>query len=154
MERTLKVSDVVSCDKVVWTIRSNQTLDECLNNILLLHIRHVPVVDNGKLVGVISDRDLRLAAASPLLSDTLEIRRRLRETNVEKMMSLNPVTCDEEMPVLQATKLMIEKKIGAMPVLNKEGQLVGMLSYVDLLKTLTGLLEKTECVESQACLSK
>ncbi len=92
-------------------------------------IRHLPVRDGEALVGVVTDRDLRLAtstlSASPLSADR----------RVDEVMSRHPETADPEDPVEDAARIMRQKKIGCLPVLDGD-RLVGIITGLDLLDAL------------------
>ena len=92
-------------------------------------IRHLPVVDQNGLVGVITDRDLRLATSalspSPFPPDS----------QVAEAMCRNPLTADAGDPVEDAARTMRDRKIGCLPVLEEE-QLVGIITGVNLLDAL------------------
>ena len=95
-------------------------------------IRHLPVVDGGMLVGVVTDRDLRLATSalvpSPLSPDS----------RVSAVMSAAPQTADASDPVEDAARTMRERKIGCLPVL-EDGRLIGIVTGLDLLDALMRL---------------
>ncbi|MGE5359727.1 MAG: CBS and ACT domain-containing protein [Bacteroidales bacterium] len=92
-------------------------------------IRHLPVMEGERLVGIITDRDLRLATSSlaptPLPADTA----------VSAVMSHPPLTADGEDPVEEAARLMRERKIGCLPIVD-DGRLVGIITGLDLLDAL------------------
>jgi CBS domain-containing protein len=108
-------------------------------------IRHLPVVDDaGVIVGVVTDRDLRCAALAPALEGHLsgEARRRLRgvgltleNLRVRHAMTWHPVTATSDMPLTQAAALMLEKRVGSLPVL-ENAALVGILTERDALRAL------------------
>lgn len=95
-------------------------------------VRHLPVVDGGRLAGVITDRDLRLAtsilARAPFLP----------EACVSEVMSREPQTADPGDPVEDAARKMRERKIGCLPVVDR-GELVGIVTGLDLLDALMRL---------------
>jgi acetoin utilization protein AcuB len=100
--------------------------------------RHIPVVENGALVGIITDRDIRLAVNSPFIfRERLQDEALLTETLVAVCMTPNPLTITENAPLHKAAALMLEYKISGLPVLTEPvGQLVGMITTTDLLKAL------------------
>lgn len=104
-------------------------------------IRRLPVLDSsGKLVGIVSDRDLLLASPSPATSLAVwEIHDLLAKLTVEKMMSTNVITVTEETPLEEAARVMVDNRIGGLPVMRGEA-LVGIISESDLFKTLLELL--------------
>ena len=103
------------------------------------HVRHMPVVHGGKLVGVVSERDLLRASLSNLSSHRTEERRAfLHIVSIEAVMSSPPIVVSPEATVDQAAKTMAERKIGCLPVVKGE-QLEGMLTETDLLRFVAGL---------------
>ena len=103
--------------------------------------RRLPVVKDGRLVGIVSDRDLRRATNSPLV-----LRERwydeflLDHIVVRACMTPNPATIAPETPVVQAAKLMRDRKIGGLPVVENE-RVVGIVTETDLLNYLIRSLE-------------
>lgn len=108
-------------------------------------IRHLPVVDEqGTVVGIITDRDLRSAALTPALEEYLSTaaRRRLRaigrtleNLRVKDAMTCNPVTTTPDVALTQAAALMLERHVGSLPVIDR-GALVGILTHRDTVKAL------------------
>lgn len=96
-------------------------------------IRHLPVVRNGKLTGVLTERDIRLA--SPSSATALEVREiyyLLDRVKVKQIMTRRPVTVTPATYIEEAALVMREKKIGCLPVL-EGGKLAGILTETDLL---------------------
>ncbi len=110
-------------------VTGDATLRDAYRTMQQHGIRHLPVRDGETLVGVVTDRDLRLAtsalAASPLSPDR----------RVAEVMSRNPETADPGDPVEDAARTMRQKKIGCLPVLDG-GRLVGIITGLDLLDAL------------------
>lgn len=102
--------------------------------------RRVPVVDRGRLVGIITDRDLRRAANSPFV-----VREQwydnfiLDHIEVGSCMTPNPLTVEPTASIEDAARLMRSHKIGGLPVVT-EGQLVGIITETDLLDFLIEIL--------------
>jgi acetoin utilization protein AcuB len=105
-------------------------------------VRHLPVVDEGRLVGMISDRDVRrlinpifeLAPASAARSEALD-------QTIAVLMSSDVVSVHPESDVEEVIDLMIEHKIGAVPVTEADSaKLLGIISYVDVLRAARGVL--------------
>ena len=102
--------------------------------------RRLPVVDRGRLVGIITDRDLRRAANSPFV-----VREQwydnfiLDHIEVGSCMTPNPLTIEPSVPIADAARLMRNHKIGGLPVVT-DGQLVGIITETDLLDFLIELL--------------
>jgi acetoin utilization protein AcuB len=97
--------------------------------------RHLPVVANDKLVGIITDRDIRLAVNSPVVSAEADLTREaiLDGVRVDDCMTPDPQCVASDTPLHQVADLLSLNKFGAMPVMD-DGMLVGMISYIDFLK--------------------
>ena len=93
--------------------------------------RQLPVVDNGNLIGIVTDRDLRPHSGY------------LDSTHVDAAMTSSPVVISPSDSVEVAAKLMIEHKIGAVPVV-EYGRTVGIVTTSDLLKALLNLIQATK----------
>jgi acetoin utilization protein AcuB len=97
--------------------------------------RHLPVVAEDRLVGIITDRDLRLAVNSPVVEKGADLQREsvLDEIPVAQCMTPDPQCVASDTPAHEVADLLSLNKFGAMPVVD-EGKLVGMISYIDYLK--------------------
>jgi CBS-domain-containing membrane protein len=120
-----------------------------------MEIRHLPVVDyTGKLVGMLSERDLR-ALAIPNLVDFQwfgELRIAL-EAKVGTVMSTDVISLDDEADAMEIVDLMLDHKIGAVPIVNVDGGLVGIVSYIDMLRELS-LFESVTALHPQVALDR
>lgn len=117
------------------TIREDESVTDALELLEQLDVRHLPVVDDeGNLVGMLSDRDLR-----PLRSerDDEDAIRRAR-TPVADVMTSAVVSVTSDAELEEVVELMLEHRIGAIPVVDGEGQVVGIVSYVDVLRAYVG----------------
>ena len=99
-------------------------------------VRHIPVVDGEALVGIISDRDLRRPKWSEGLDDWTTFYQIDDHHQVGQVMTRNPETVRTSDHVLEAVRIFRDRRYGALPVLNKHGDLVGILSAQDLLEPL------------------
>ena len=131
------VVDEIMSPKPV-SVEADQSVREALRRLITEDIRHLPVVDQGALVGMVSDRDVR-GLASEVLSGN-ELSEQLARP-VSEVMSSDVVSVDPETEISEVIDLMIEHKIGAVPVV-ADGQLVGILSYVDVLRAARPALEE------------
>jgi CBS domain-containing protein len=97
--------------------------------------RHLPVVSNDKLVGIITDRDVRLAVNSPVIDRDTDVKREsvLDQVQVKDCMTPDPQCVPSHTAAHEVADLLCLNKFGAMPVVDEE-KLVGMISYVDFLK--------------------
>lgn len=112
-----------------------------LNLLKDLDVRHLPVVENGQLVGILSDKDLQ--ALSPqelkraLLAETNFDLTSVLEQPVSDFMSGNIFFVYPEASIAEAIDIMLDQQIGAVPVVNSENTLVGLVSYVDIIRAAT-----------------
>ncbi len=100
-------------------------------------VRHLPVVSGGKLVGIVTDRDLRLALPSPATSlDVYEVNYLLEKLTVSEVMTKRVISTTPYTPLEEAARTLLRHRIGALPVLEGE-RLVGILTRSDVLESLT-----------------
>lgn len=123
----LAVRDVMSTKLV--TVGPGESARHAYDLMRDHRFRHLPVVAEGRLVGILSDRDLRPVLLSPGLA----------ESRVAELMTEHPVTIAPDAPVEEAASLLVARKIGCLPVL-EEGRLVGIVTETDLLAVLVELL--------------
>ena len=118
------------------SVNRSDTLHHALRTLETWKIRHLPVVEGDRLVGIVSDRDLKKAAPSPFDRDTAEeFVRFTSAVTVKEVMSKEVVTTSPHCPIEEAAALMFEKRIGALPVV-QEGRLVGIITETDVLEAL------------------
>ena len=139
----MDVKDIMTRNPI--SIEPNAPLGTAIAVMVERKIRHLPVVDDtGSVVGMITDRDLRSAALAPALEEYLSesARRRLRgvattleNLRVKDAMTSNAITAKPEMPVTQAAALMLEARVGSLPVIEK-GKLVGIVTDRDAVRAL------------------
>jgi acetoin utilization protein AcuB len=91
------------------------------------NIRQIPVVKDERLVGIVTDRDLRMALVRP-------------ELTVGDVMSSNPMTIIEEATIEEAARMIRNRKFNALPVVSKRGELVGIVTVTDIFDGLLNLL--------------
>ena len=135
----------------VLTVGPEATVREAIRLIEDSDIRHLPVIDDGKLVGIISDRDLR-EYRIPIM---LEIERfdeeerdeasDILDTAVSEVMATNVISVDSSESVASVLDAMIEYKVGAVPVVDRHSdELVGIVSYIDMLRYARSLIDDEE----------
>ncbi len=133
----MNVSDIMT--RAPWTVG---VADKVLQAVTLMRerqIRHLPVMDGERLVGIITDRDLRWLLGQSIHGGGGPQAEALGD-QVGEVMTSNPVTVSEHAPVLTAVDLLVEKRIGGLPVTNALGALVGIITYVDVLRACRELL--------------
>jgi len=125
-----------SMTQEVVTVAPETTAAEALALCRMNRIRHLPVLQGGRLVGVISDRDLR--AATPALGDQVRAEA-LHRLQIADEMARDVVTARPEDPIEAAAMAMYERKIGCLPVVDGE-DLVGIVTSSDVLRALVRLV--------------
>jgi CBS domain-containing membrane protein len=118
------------------TLTPDDTLDLANDVISLGRIRHIPVMDGGKLVGLLSERDLIGAAANRIFGLKQKSRSALLKAElIKNVMKKRVVTVAPETPIKELARLMAEKKIGCVPVVDN-GTLVGLVTTTNVLRYL------------------
>jgi acetoin utilization protein AcuB len=132
-----------------WMTRDPVTITDetsMMKAILLMkqhRFRRLPVLHQGKLVGIVSDRDLK--EASPSKATTLDVHELyylLAELQVKEIMTRNPITVSLEDTVEHAAQLMLEHTISGLPVVDEKGDVVGILTQSDVFRAfmhITGI---------------
>ena len=134
----MKIAEVMS--RTVVTLAPEQTLRDAVELLRSKHIRHLPVVEDSKLIGIVTDRDVKRATPSLLSGvDRDEYDRVLDETKIAQIMTREPMTVTPESELKAAVKVFIERKVGALPVVSGS-QLVGIVTEIDLLRVFHDML--------------
>ena len=121
------------------TLKPQDTLDLANDVISLGRIRHIPVVEDGRLVGIISERDLIGAAASQIFGLKQKSKSALlKSVLIKEVMKKRVVTAAPDTPIKDVAHLMAEKKIGCVPVLSA-GAVVGLVTTTDILRYVESL---------------
>lgn len=115
----------------VVTAEPSTTIADALETIRSHNIRHLPVMDGDRLTGVVTDRDLRLALGPDGEASD--------DTTVSDIMSASPTTIAPDTPVEEAGRVLIEHRIGCLPVM-EDDRLVGILTESDLLRAFVELM--------------
>lgn len=105
-----------------------------MRRLIDLDVRHLPIVNDGELVGIISDRDLREVTSRLVAEGETQIDRVL-DRPISDLMSADVLSVDPETELEDVVDLMIEHRVGALPVVSPgTDELVGIVSYVDVLR--------------------
>ncbi|HWR41145.1 MAG TPA: CBS and ACT domain-containing protein [Patescibacteria group bacterium] len=127
------------------TIPSTTTVADAFDLMRTKKFRRVPVVDNGKLVGIVTDRDLRQVTASPATSLSIfELNYLLAKMQVKEVMTKNVVTINVEATVEEAALLMSTHKIGGLVVVDTQQTVVGIITETDIFKCLIDVMGLAE----------
>ena len=126
------VKDRMTRDPV--TVSPGTSLADALRLTREHRIRHLPVVDGGVLVGIVSDRDIRLAMPSPLSVADADRAAFLERTTVSAVMAREVFTALPHDPVEDAARELCRHRIGALPVVDARGGLLGIVTETDVLR--------------------
>ena len=130
--KVLTVGGCMSVDPV--TVAPKDSLQRVIELLRRRDIRAVPVVEDGRLVGIVTDRDVRqVAPAYPLFRDEDEIRRYTENLTVTAAMTADPMTVTPATLLVEAAKILETYRISSLPVV-EDLRVVGMLSVTDLLR--------------------
>jgi acetoin utilization protein AcuB len=123
------------------TILETASIDDGLHLMRERKVRRLPVMDEwGKMVGIVSDKDLLHAAPSPATSlSVYELHYLLAKLTIKQVMASPVVSVTMDTPLEEAARIMADKKIGGLPVLDKD-ELVGIITETDIFKILVELL--------------
>jgi acetoin utilization protein AcuB len=128
------VRDHMSTDLVVLT--PDDTLRRAKEMVREHGLRRFPVVEGEKLVGIVTDRDIRQAdISSAVVQERRYVEYILDRIQVRGIMTPNPVTVTPDTPLEEAARLILQHKIGGLPVV-EEGKLVGIITETDLIRAL------------------
>ncbi|MFH2218952.1 MAG: CBS and ACT domain-containing protein [Pseudomonadota bacterium] len=124
----------------VITIEAEDSMQEAITLLKENNIRILPVMKNKKLVGVITDRDLKRASASDATSlEIHELFYLISKIKVKSIMTRNPITVSPDFSIEETAQILIKNKISAVPVVDENGRVVGIITQTDLFRILTNL---------------
>lgn len=127
----LTVNDLMTV--IPYTVTPGTTLRRVIEMMKAEGCRQFPVLDKGKLVGIISDRDVRLVINSPMvLHGRWQDEELLDKVLADSCMTANPMTVTPETPAYRAAKMLSLYKFGALPVVDDD-VLVGIITVTDFL---------------------
>jgi CBS domain-containing protein len=129
----------------VITVDGRTTLPDAHKLMRTNNIRRLPVVEHGKLVGIVTRSDIR--EASPSDATTLsvwELQYLLSKLVVRQIMTKKPITILPDASIKEAARLMAEHKIGGLPVIDGKGQLHGIITESDIFRVLIAWFDEQE----------
>ena len=118
------------------TVTKDHTLQECADLMKEHSIRHLPVVENERLSGLVTESGLRQAFLASMLEDVA----------LEDVMIKDPITASQDAEIEDAAKIIFQNKIGGLPVVDRDDRVVGILTVVDLVAAfieIMGLLKSS-----------
>jgi len=140
MPQNMKVSELMSTDLV--TLGEDDSLADAQRCMERGRLRHLPVVRDGKLTGLVTHRDL-LAASFSIFAEinTAEQRRIFAGISVRELMHRRVKTVSPDLSVAEAARILFDNKFGCLPVVTDEGTLVGLITEADFLRLTLKLLQ-------------
>lgn len=123
--------------KDVISVDVNDSMQDAARLIRKHKIKRLPVMENGKLVGIVTDRDLKRASASDVT--TLEIHELLfliSEIKISDIMTKDPITIPLDYTIDEAAQILLEHKLSGAPVVDDEGQVAGVITQTDIFRVL------------------
>jgi acetoin utilization protein AcuB len=105
------------------------------------HFRQIPIVEGKELVGIVTDRDVRSFLSGSILASP-GARERALNTAVRDIMTTDPITVSPDDELQEVVELLIEEKIGGVPVVDDTEGLVGIVTYVDMLRCFLERLQE------------
>lgn len=139
MAAQMQVGDLMTTELV--TLTEDETLADAQRCMARGRIRHLPVTRDGRLVGLITHRDL-LAASFSIFAEveSNEQRRIFTTVPVVEAMHRDVVTVKPDLGVSQAARILLENKYGCLPVVDEENRLLGIVTEADFLRLTVHLL--------------
>lgn len=139
----MRVRDVMTLQPI--TVKPTTTLQEVLELMVRHEIRGIPVVDDEKVVGIVTDRDIKMMlgpGAKGVEEDILD--EDILERDVTWAMTTEVETVDAEAPLSIAGGMLLDLRVGALPVVDTGGELIGIVSQTDLLGEAVRMFRRLE----------
>lgn len=136
-KKAAKVRDRMS--KNPMTVKPHDSLKDAIERMEHGHFRHLPVVDEKeKLIGMLTDRDIRLIRPSLAFVNKEEAAEQLWSISVQQATVFDPISVKPETTLKEAAELMLRWRVGGLPVVDHQEKVVGVITYTDLLRELAG----------------
>jgi acetoin utilization protein AcuB len=140
----MRVEDIMTTK--VFTVEQHDLIDRVFFLIHYEKVRHLPVVEKGKVIGIVSDRDLYKVLGPKNNSNVIEGRTELHvvQKKVQNIMHRGVITIAPDAYVSEAASSMANNRIGALPVVDKDNKLLGILSATDILRVFSKIEKASE----------
>lgn len=140
----MRVSDIMTSK--VFTVEQHDLIDRVFFLVHYEKIRHVPVVEKGKVIGIVSDRDLYKVLGPKNNSNVIEGHSELHVVpkKVQNIMRRGVISIHPDDYVSEAASLMANNRIGALPVVDKDNKLQGIISATDILRVFSKIEKASE----------
>ena len=126
--------------KNVIAVDINDSMQEAIKLLKENDIKMMPVLKKGKLVGVVTDRDLKRASASDATTlDVHELLFLISKIKIKDIMTKDPIMIPEDFTVEETAEILLKNKISGAPVIDNEGKVVGTITQTDLFRVLIAL---------------
>lgn len=135
----MKVIDVMTRDPL--TLSPTETVGQADELMSQNKFRQIPIVMSKELVGIVTDRDVRSFLSGSLLASPHD-RDRAFNTPIREIMTTEPITVSPEDDLQEVIELLIEEKMGGIPVVDDNEGLVGIVTYVDVLRCFLNRLQE------------
>lgn len=135
----MKVVDVMTRDPL--TVTPSETVGQAEELMATNRIRQLPVVKDRELVGIITDRDIRSFLSGSLFSAPEE-REEALQSKIADVMTTEPLTLSPDDELLTAVEVLIDEKVGGVPVVDEAEGLIGIVTYVDVLRCFLNRLQE------------
>jgi CBS domain-containing protein len=134
----MKVIDVMTKDPL--TVQAMETVGAAEVLMSNNSFRQLPVVSERKLVGIVTDRDIRSFLSGSLYDP--DAREKALNAKIKDVMTTDPLTLSPDHELQEAVELLIDEKIGGIPVITDAAELVGIVTYVDVLRCFLNRLQE------------
>lgn len=148
-EHIMRVEDLMTTK--VFTVEQHELIDRVFFLIHYEKVRHIPVVEKGKVIAIVSDRDLYKALGPKNNSSAIEAtpgkntaELHVIPQKVHHIMRRGVLTVNSDTYASEAAAIMADKKVGALPVVDKDNKLVGIISSTDILRVFSKIEKSSE----------
>jgi acetoin utilization protein AcuB len=137
----MKVVDIMTKDPLIVT--PSETIAQADELMVMNKIRQLPVVKERELIGIITDRDIRSFLSSSFMSAP-ETREKALRTKIGDVMTGDPLTLSPDDELREAVELLINEKVGGIPIVDGAEGIVGIVTYVDVLRCFLNRLQEEQ----------